>query len=412
MTPTSFIPSRRVRGFFAATFAALLTLGTASATSRYYRATWSGAALGNGASATANVVINDPFLANPGDSSNTMGSGAVEGFFIQVTGAGGGDGSWATANYSSYTLTISNALVLGANWVGQPQPATGGNWGQSGSQNFNVVTNTAGAPTASPFGPFVLRTGNGLDMGLTAFVPAYDLHTGTPVSNLSGVTVKKLYPTVAAPDGTLFARAKIAGMGVTGVNDDVVLRSIGASGFADILFGEGSGINGGTIAKFGDPLFESVSGRVYCSAALVQTGGVTALNDAVLVACQPVFGYLAQFAREGDPAPGAGTRVFTKFTWMHPVHAGVFFGAKAGDPAATPPVLAGAWFWDGATVSKVVLPGDATSLDGSPRTVKSVTLPTAAAPVNYQTRVGDGTSVSLLLKTLEGEDLVKRFGAP
>jgi hypothetical protein len=417
MKATSPHRSLPLRGFLAAALATLLTIANVSATVRYYQATWSGGAFGNGASATATAGIDDALLANPGDNANLFGSGPLVSFSIQVSGSGAGDGFWTTPDFSAYYLTMSDPLVLGVNWVGQPQPATNSNWGQNegSSQDFNVFLSTAGTAAGAPSGsqPFVLSTSNGVHMVLTSFAPLYDLHTGLPISNVSGTTVKTLYPSMAGPDGTLYAKAKIAGMGVTTANDDVLLRHIGVLNAAEVLAREGSSLAGEQLVKLGDPLLESTSGRLYFLGGLLQNGTtVTKLNDSVLVACSTNGGGLSLVAREGQNPPKVATRVFTKFAWLHPTRDGLFFGATATDAALNPKAVAGVWFWDGSHVLPVVVPGDNITLDGNPRVVKSISAPTAASPVNYNTRVGDASSVSLLIKTVTGETILKHFEQP
>ncbi len=416
MKITSLRHSLPLRGFLAAALATLLTITNASATVRYYRVTWSGGAFANGASAIATVAIDDTKLNNPGTSGGNFGTGPLISISIQVSGSGAGDGSWTTSNYGSYGIEMSDPLILGANWEGQPQPSTHSNWGQNGdsTQDFNLFAPTAGAPAG--VAPFVLRTSNGDNMGLTSFTPLYDLHTGLPISNVTGTTVKTLYPSMAGPDGTLYARAKIAGAvgaGVTSGNDDVILRHIGGSNAAEVLAREGSSLNGEQLIKLGDPLLDSLSGRLYFLGALLQNGtSVTKLNDSVIVSCSVNGGASVMVAREGQIPAGVATRVFTKFAWIHPTHGGLFFGATATDAALNPKAVAGVWFWDGSHVISVVVPGDNITLDGNSKVVKSISAPTAASPANYNTRVGDGSSVSLLIKTVTGETIIKRFDQP
>jgi hypothetical protein len=151
----------------------LFGVAPASAALRSYRATWSGASLGNTAQAVATVVIDDALLLNPGSSSSNFGApgAAVTSFSITVFGASAGNGTWTTSDFSNYFLRIADGLILFTNWVGQPDGLT--TWGDpvAFSNDFNVFNSTAGAPTGTGTFRLTTNSGTGENMFLTSFAP-------------------------------------------------------------------------------------------------------------------------------------------------------------------------------------------------------------------------------------------------
>ncbi|MFK7886543.1 MAG: hypothetical protein AB8G16_06705 [Gammaproteobacteria bacterium] len=138
---------------------------------------WSGSALGNSASATAVLVVDDEILPNPGSTglngeSVLFGDLGIVSFDIVVTGASSGNGSFSTSDFIVAAWdTGGMALDLTTELVGQT--TTGAGWGTSDSSSgdFNVFTNIGSAPSGTFF--FTLTTDSGLgdDMLLTNFTP-------------------------------------------------------------------------------------------------------------------------------------------------------------------------------------------------------------------------------------------------
>lgn len=88
---------------------------------------WSGAALGNGASATGTITLNLADINNPGTTGQNV-SGFVTNFSITVTGASAGDGTFGFADYNGagieggFYLLTGGTLDLGQQLVGQSTP--------------------------------------------------------------------------------------------------------------------------------------------------------------------------------------------------------------------------------------------------------------------------------------------------
>jgi hypothetical protein len=141
---------------------------------------WSGAALGNGATATGTITLNLADINNPG-TTNQSDSPFVTDFSIAVTGASSGDGTFNFADYNGsstlggFYLITGGTLDFTSQLVGQSTPD--GPWGSThtgSTGDFNIFPN--GNDPSAPLGTFffTLTTddGSGDPMYLTSFAPA------------------------------------------------------------------------------------------------------------------------------------------------------------------------------------------------------------------------------------------------
>ena len=63
-------------------------------------------------------------------------------------------------------------------------------------------------------------------------------------------------------------------------------------------------------------------------------------------------------------------------------------------------------------MTPIVYSGGSVVIDGVTKTVKTVSKPTVSSPAQAQTRVGNSTTISLLIKTIDNMTAIKTFEAP
>ncbi|MCB1208677.1 MAG: proprotein convertase P-domain-containing protein [Verrucomicrobiales bacterium] len=222
--------------------ALLLLLFTAAAPFQVmagtYLATWSGASYGNTAQAIARVDIDEGVLLNPGFSLAAIGSGAVvTSFDITVSGAASGNGTWSTSDFTTYILTIGDALNLAADWIGQPQPSASSVWGRSG--DFSVFSVVAGVPRGTNVLELSTNSGAGDKMKLVSFAP---LSFGGPgarfnVGDTVALDLSVLIESALVPNGAAGESVRLVGLPAGVVFDPAtfllsgrVLGLVGVSG--------------------------------------------------------------------------------------------------------------------------------------------------------------------------------------
>lgn len=284
------------------TAVALLAVSSASAKLRKFHFIYSGASFANTAVADGVMTIDDAVLANPGSNNNDSGSGAIVDVTMTVSGAVDGNGTFTTADFSSYFLSYIDAINLNTEWVGQPQPTTTSTWGLAGSfgqaGDLNFFAASPGAPNGSFY--FLLITGGGDPMTLTSVTPYDDYVIFTKGDAVPGV-----------------ADAKFTGFGTPSVNEHGAVALLGKW---KSPAGSGAGIfvNNTLVAKAGDDLSGGSATQVLKSlkdpviddtghvafAATLQGSGVTPLNDSALVS--NAGGFPAVVAQEGSVAPETG----------------------------------------------------------------------------------------------------------
>jgi len=139
-----------------------------------YNLQWSGASLGNGATATGNITLDLTLLNNPGFTDQGP-SPFVKDFSITITGSSAGDGTFGFNDFVDFFLdTNGGTLDFSQELVGQP--TSGSNWGSTPSSgeagDFNFFSN--GANPLVPQGTFYFQiTTNGSygdSLFLTSFV--------------------------------------------------------------------------------------------------------------------------------------------------------------------------------------------------------------------------------------------------
>jgi hypothetical protein len=142
---------------------------------------WSGAALGNTASATGTITLNLADVTNPGETDQSLSSFVTD-FSITVTGAGAGDGTFGFSDYKGsgtlggfYLITGGDGLNFASQLVGQSTP--GGTWGSThvgstGDFNIFINGNDDNAPEGTDFFQLTTEGGSGDTMDLTSFAPA------------------------------------------------------------------------------------------------------------------------------------------------------------------------------------------------------------------------------------------------
>jgi len=138
---------------------------------------WSGASLGNGATASALITFDLTTLPNP--SSNVALSplsNFITALSLTVSGAGAGNGTFGLNDFSNSNVffwgTNGATLDLTKQLVGQSTP--GGPWGTcfNGScGDFNLF-GSGNAPSGTIFFTLATDEGGGLGMRLTSFAPA------------------------------------------------------------------------------------------------------------------------------------------------------------------------------------------------------------------------------------------------
>lgn len=141
---------------------------------------WSGAALGNSATATGTITLNLADINNPG-TTDQNDSPFVTDFNITVTGATSGDGSFDFGDFNGsptvggFYIITGGTLDFTSQLVGQPTPI--GPWGSThdgSSGDFNIFSNNndPSAPLGTFFFTLTTNGGNGDSMYLTSFAPA------------------------------------------------------------------------------------------------------------------------------------------------------------------------------------------------------------------------------------------------
>lgn len=166
---------------------ALICIGLAAAgqaNADVFDVAWSGAALGNDASATGTISLNLADVSNPGQTDQGV-TPFVTNFSITVMGAGSGDGTFGFSDYNGmlgevtdggfYIMTGGSTLNFNTQLVGQS--TAGGPWGSTHDGNtgdFNIFSNSndPNAPTGTSYFEITTAGGLGDAMYLTSFAPA------------------------------------------------------------------------------------------------------------------------------------------------------------------------------------------------------------------------------------------------
>jgi len=142
-----------------------------------YDLTWSGASLGNNATATGQITLDLTTLPNPGGPAYDMYPDIVS-MSLTVSGAISGNGTWSRSdlapisNLGTYTYWDTGGVALDMNQQLVGQPTTGSPWGTpdglSGDFNFFF---TNGGPIGTFYFTLTSDGGNGDSMLLTSVAP-------------------------------------------------------------------------------------------------------------------------------------------------------------------------------------------------------------------------------------------------
>jgi hypothetical protein len=143
-----------------------------------FLATWSGAGMGNSATASALITIDDTVLLNPGQNDTSSNPFVVD-FRMNVSGAASGNGSFNLSDFGYIILHTGPgnpgdlALDFTQELVGQPTGADP--WGDTGAGggDFNVFDASPGAPEGIWFFTVCTDEGSGDCMELTSFKPIH-----------------------------------------------------------------------------------------------------------------------------------------------------------------------------------------------------------------------------------------------
>jgi hypothetical protein len=144
---------------------------------------WSGAALGNTATATGTITMNLADINNPGQTDQNV-TPFVTNFSITVAGANLGDGTFNFSDFNGadslsdggFYIITGSTLDFTSQLVGQS--TSSGPWGSSHTNgttgDFNIFNNgnDDNAPTGTFYFTLTTEGGNGDSMYLTSFAPA------------------------------------------------------------------------------------------------------------------------------------------------------------------------------------------------------------------------------------------------
>ena len=215
--------------------ATLLTVGLAAAAPAHaqqqtFDLAWSGAALGNPATATGTITIDQSQFNNPGTNANLPSNSHnnfVTALNVTVAGSGAGDGIFSLKDFSFEVLDTHGAtLDLKQSLIGQPTSGVGFGTTQDGtSGDFNLIDNNTASntPTGKPYFQLVTNNGTGDVMNLTKFSPVLPIVPPPPLvitfDNLAsqpsrggGVSLKEANGGSSNIDGVTFSdNAFVAG---------------------------------------------------------------------------------------------------------------------------------------------------------------------------------------------------------
>ena len=155
---------------------ALLGVAGPVQASTVFEATWSGAALGNTATADALLTIDTTMLGNPSNGQEVYPvPGPISAISMTVTGASSGNGTFVTGDFASmYWNTGGGVLDFTHELVGQSIPNGTGTWATDHSGNggdFNLFSSNDVAPNGTFYFELTTADGFGDTMYLTSLAP-------------------------------------------------------------------------------------------------------------------------------------------------------------------------------------------------------------------------------------------------
>ncbi len=188
----------------AAAVIALCGVGVANAGSMTFDVSWSGASLGNAATATAEITFDPSQLNNPGFTSTQEGVFVVTAFTMTVSGAKNGNGTFGLADFNNFSLGTNGGLLdFTRELVGQP--TSGSPWGTTHTGDsgvFNIITEYDLSPTTT---------------GFFQITPTYQLgSSGTVVYGFDDSMLLTSFAPAASPvpEPSSFALLGVGGLGL------------------------------------------------------------------------------------------------------------------------------------------------------------------------------------------------------
>ncbi|MGG7568147.1 PEP-CTERM sorting domain-containing protein [Rhodovulum sp. DZ06] len=167
--------------------AAALGLGLAagaSAAPATFDLAWEG--VGNGASATGSVTLDDAVFSAPaGVWYGSLGSGlAITAFEITVSGASVGDGTFGLSDFTEFGFFFTAPLDPTMELVGQPQAS--GVFGEINEESDFGFQNVIGSAAPVSVWYFTIQTngGTGDELALTSMAPALAADVPLPATGL------------------------------------------------------------------------------------------------------------------------------------------------------------------------------------------------------------------------------------
>jgi hypothetical protein len=170
----------RLVGWTLASAIYLASAGTAFASLMTFDVQWSGASLGNTATASGFITFDSAMLPGasdaPGDGDVPIPSPAVTDLGITITGATSGNGTFNLADFGEVAFWAPAPLNLSTELIGQDLGGGciyGAPDGSCG--DFNIFNNISGATSGAPYGVFYFslatNDGQGDTMLVTSMTP-------------------------------------------------------------------------------------------------------------------------------------------------------------------------------------------------------------------------------------------------
>jgi PEP-CTERM motif len=174
--------------FASAVASALLTAAAAQAGTETFDITWSGAALGNAATATGKITLDTSVLPTSSQVVLTLPDTTVTALSVDVSGASNGNGHFGLSDFGAVLFWSPAPLDLTQELVGQPlgglctygpsSPCSDGSNGDFNLFNNDVVGTGVIVNPSAPDGTSYFRLSTNGGVGDTMLVTSIRLDTG------------------------------------------------------------------------------------------------------------------------------------------------------------------------------------------------------------------------------------------